>query len=369
MKIFVISLFLAGISLYGCNKETNSHTGNRYKIFRSVIRNSSFANAIDTIQAVETDNLTNVKYYYFGDFNSSGEPEIIKKATITNLDTSIYVSFDDSLRVTQYYASINNIRDTVLFRLSYKDDSVTLNRFYYDRITQSTYLKAQIKLKRNNVNSYHAYSSINMRGAGISAFSLSLARKAIAICDLVIIAGSAIVVTGLTGNIIAGAMAGAVAFANSSFFDNFIINAVADETTFTGFINQTPTKPVEKHEFILKFDAKWSWFNSLVPVRQGQQYSIQQITGGWTVDVNSYPLVNADGHTNEAQTPLANLQAYKTLPNAFFGCLLGKLNGQIFRIGANFNGTFQSNGQLEFQINDESRTDNGGFVTIKFKEL
>ncbi len=369
MKIFFPGLFLTAILFYACNKDTTSNTQKKYKLFRSIIRNTSFANAVDTIQAVESDNMTNVKYFYFGDFNSSGEPERIKKATITNLDTSIFISFDDSMRVTQYYVSINNIRDTVMFRLSYKDDSVTLNRYYYDRITKFASLKTQVKLKRNNINSYYAYSSLSMRGAGTSAFSLSFARKAIAICDLVIIGGSAIVVTGLTGSVIAGAMAGAIAFANSSFFDNFINNAVAEETTFTQLINQAPTKPIEKHEFILKFDAKWSWFNSLVPVKQGQQYSIQQITGNWSVDVNTYPLVNADGHTNEAQTPLANLQAYKTLPNAFFGCLLGKLNGQIFRVGANFNGTFPSSGQLEFQINDESRSDNGGSVTIKFKEI
>ncbi len=118
----------------------------------------------------------------------------------------------------------------------------------------------------------------------------------------------------------------------------------------------------------ISVSAKVSWLNTGIHVKAGTKIHIQQTGGGWSVDSVHYPFVSADGHTNEAQTPLAGYGNLKTLGNTFFGALLGKVGNTVFKVGGNYETVFTIEGDLFLQINDEARADNGGAVTVKITE-
>jgi hypothetical protein len=95
--------------------------------------------------------------------------------------------------------------------------------------------------------------------------------------------------------------------------------------------------------------------------------NISYKSGGWTVDVNSYRIVGAEGYSSNIDAQIWNPSECKLLQNVPYGALLGKIgDGPIFEIGRGKLFWVSNEGQLYLGINDNYQCliDNQGEISV-----
>lgn len=120
--------------------------------------------------------------------------------------------------------------------------------------------------------------------------------------------------------------------------------------------------PLRK-EYQVVVDSKNSWMDTGIDIEEGAIFSVNKMSGGWSVDAKTYPRVDGCGYTNESETDLRNYPTLKTLSSAVFGALLVK-SGNGTPVALCKNAYSFSQGRLFMKINDEALIDNDGALIL-----
>jgi hypothetical protein len=107
------------------------------------------------------------------------------------------------------------------------------------------------------------------------------------------------------------------------------------------------------------------WQRAGVFVEPGDLVQVNHAGGRWTVDHREFPYVSARGYPWHIDREIQ--QGCKILGNSTYGTLIGKINGNVFKIGRGATFRVHEEGFLELRINDEDRClgDNDGAVRVK----
>lgn len=125
--VFILMIFFS----ISCSKSDteNSNTINNLQI----INNLDSADSENALQAIHTANST--KCYYYGSFNSAGEPSQLKQMIIkdTIANNSVNIFLDDQLRTESLYLTQNNLKINSLLVFDYSiSGKTTMNVYDYD---------------------------------------------------------------------------------------------------------------------------------------------------------------------------------------------------------------------------------------------
>lgn len=116
----------------------------------------------------------------------------------------------------------------------------------------------------------------------------------------------------------------------------------------------TPKQPKTQ---TVKVDAQKMWIDTGIVLGEGEKL-IMQASGQWA---NSTP------HTPYGPNGLNNTWPGTILESANNGSLIGKVNGVVFPVGANYSGYSPASGKLYLSMNDVPSTysDNFGAVSVR----
>lgn len=167
-------LFLVMLIGFYCKKTStdNSSKGNL-----QIIKSSSLANSRNALQATYLTNDNSFKGYYYGTFNSNGEPDSIKSLVIQKLngDTSINMTFDENLKVKSIYMRYGAKRDTTLFSCDYSVANQTYVKVYfYDSATSMSRLKYEYKVNNSTMSVISSKQYASIGGGLLNIFNTLL---------------------------------------------------------------------------------------------------------------------------------------------------------------------------------------------------
>ncbi|MBK9328438.1 MAG: fibrobacter succinogenes major paralogous domain-containing protein [Sphingobacteriales bacterium] len=132
-----------------------------------VINNAALANATNQLQGIyNSGDGSNINYSYYGDFDASGNPKVLKYATMskTGNDTTMNYTFDDTLRVKTAYVSVDGVKDSILLVYDYASDKV-ITHFYFVDWTTGTYILRH-DLVTNKVGDTYTFGSFHRLSSG-----------------------------------------------------------------------------------------------------------------------------------------------------------------------------------------------------------
>jgi hypothetical protein len=117
--------------------------------------------------------------------------------------------------------------------------------------------------------------------------------------------------------------------------------------------------------------AQSGWQESYMTLSAGQQFTVTFLSGSWTVDAKSLPLVGPEGYSEQADSAI--YQGCKYDASNRYGVLYGQVNGEAadnaFPIGNGGTFTASRDGELYLRINDTDQClgDNEGSVTVEIQ--
>ena len=132
LTFFPIFLLLA-LSTFYCQKNSSGPADpDRDPGQLQIVKNPSLANNKDALQGIYTTKDNAYKGYYYGTFNSKGEPDSIKQMVINKAkgDTAINIFFDKSLRIKSLYLTYSGIKANSLIAYDYSVAGKTKIKFF-----------------------------------------------------------------------------------------------------------------------------------------------------------------------------------------------------------------------------------------------
>ncbi len=119
--------------------------------------------------------------------------------------------------------------------------------------------------------------------------------------------------------------------------------------------------------FEVTVSATHGWQDTQINVQAGTTLTIETIGGEWTHWKGTQPYNPGEGGTYTCASVSRASQCVEPLPDDPQGALIGKVDGQIFRIGNANTITIQQTGILYLRINDgdEGLFDNDGNLTVR----
>jgi len=250
------ALILLAITLFACSKKKSNNNVSPQQAIDSVqiIVNANLANVQDSVQAYYTDSL-NFKHYFYGSFDATGTPLLVKSQVIQRHDTTINIFYDSSQNVTRMFASVNGTLDTTLISFSYFADSVKLiissinwstGTTTTRNITTLTAGNAPQVINTQNFRTTHTTTSFVSFCTMLTQIDTKTAIAAFAVFAAATAAGE------LAGGPLVGAMAGQLAI-------NLIVSSL-NSTTVSGSSGTPPENPdiiIENTPYAYSF---WDYF-------------------------------------------------------------------------------------------------------------
>ncbi len=129
-------------------------------------------------------------------------------------------------------------------------------------------------------------------------------------------------------------------------------------------------QPREARKALVRVDSQAGWVDTGIDVQYLQELQITERGGGWTVDHTNYPMVGADGHTDELNLGLRDWLDRKYVPYAPFGALLAAIDGCApFPTSEVIAAPAPCSGRLFLRINDgdDSLRDNRGALDVRVR--
>jgi hypothetical protein len=118
---------------------------------------------------------------------------------------------------------------------------------------------------------------------------------------------------------------------------------------------------------VVNISAVDGWQETQLELVAGQQFSINYLSGNWTVDKGSLAMVGPEGYSTENDSAI--YQGCKYDSNSPYGVLYGQVsavNGTAFPVRRGGLFTAQNDGELYLRINDTDQclADNAGEISV-----
>lgn len=128
---FVVIVAFGYALLQSCSK--NDDTNNQDPGTLEIVKNTSFANQSNSLQAVLTSGDNAMKGYYYGTFDANGVPDNLSEIIINKIseDKSVHLLLDEMQRVKSLYLTNSGIKENALFTFDYSIPNKT-TVFLYD---------------------------------------------------------------------------------------------------------------------------------------------------------------------------------------------------------------------------------------------
>lgn len=148
-------LFFALIIAISCKKENIQDNPPEPNTNDSLIIVKSNFNEVDTLQDIYKSS-NGFEYYLYGKRRADGKITKVSSMAIkqkNKSDSILNIVYDDSLRVSEYYFTVNGKRDTSLISLSYSHDSINVCQYKVDWATGERLTRYKVQLKKDGTNS------------------------------------------------------------------------------------------------------------------------------------------------------------------------------------------------------------------------
>jgi len=140
------------------------------------------------------------------------------------------------------------------------------------------------------------------------------------------------------------------------------------KSTLTPFLTSTPSPTPSIFEHYAEVHANRGWQNTAIFVFRGDQVQIQYVSGKWTHWIGQVPYSDASGKYGYiCATYMQSSECVEPIPDFPTGALIGKIGGQLLKIGNTISFTSDDDGYLLLRINDADigLYDNAGTITVR----
>jgi hypothetical protein len=130
--------------------------------------------------------------------------------------------------------------------------------------------------------------------------------------------------------------------------------------TFAIYLLFSPEAPTELSNFGV--DAAQGWQPTGLRLEAGQRFTIEYLTGDWSIFPGDSFRYTADGGASACGNP----DCVEPLPNYTKSGLIGRIgDAPAFPVGSYLESTAPSGGMLQLRINDAGTHDNEGLIHVR----